>query len=98
MKKIGISLLFMLCTGVYAEKVTVSIPGMVCQMCLQGMQKAFKDSVENPAKDIAIDLDKKLLHLNLKASLSDDDIKSRVASAGYNVNTIERITAKKKAS
>jgi hypothetical protein len=36
--------LFLLPTIAMAEKVIVEVPGMVCQMCVQGMKKNFKIS------------------------------------------------------
>lgn len=72
----------------FAEKVIVTVPGMVCQMCVQGMKKNFKTAVENADKDVVVDLDKKTVTVNLKAKISDDEIKKRVNDAGYNAKEI----------
>lgn len=72
----------------FAEKVVVKVPGMVCQMCVQGMKKNFKSAVVNPDKDVVVDLDKKTVTVDLKNKISDDEIKERVRNAGYNAEEI----------
>ena len=90
MKKILVFCVFTFSLMAFAERVVVSVPGMVCQMCVQGMKKAFKNAVENPNKDILVDLDTKMVTLNLKTILTDDEIKERVKGTGYNAKKIER--------
>lgn len=87
MKLISI-LLLTFSLSAFAQKVVVSVPGMVCQMCVQGMKKNFKSAVNNPDKDVVVDLDKKTVSVNLKAKISDDEIKERVKNAGYNAESI----------
>ena len=74
-----------------AHQVVVSVPGMVCQMCVHGMRKVFKDSVENAEKDVQVDLGQKTVTLNLVTALSDQEIKKRVVQAGYEVDKIQRL-------
>lgn len=81
-------LLMLISVNVYAAKVTVTVPGMVCQMCVQGMKKNFKSAVENPDKDVIVDLDKKTVTVSLKEKISDEEIKKRVNDAGYNAKEI----------
>lgn len=95
MKKKLIWLSLALSFTVFAEQVIVSVPGMVCQMCVQGMKRVFSDAVENPDKDIVVDLNTKQVKLNLKTTLSDAEIKRRVADTTYNVKKIKRIPAPK---
>jgi copper chaperone CopZ len=87
MKKF-IIIMMLLPTLVFAQKVVVSVPGMVCQMCVHGMQKNFKTAVENPEKDVVVDLDKKTVTVNLKEKITEKEIKKRVADAGYNAEKI----------
>lgn len=98
MKEILLSLLLLMSGPLLAlpQQVVVTVPGMVCQMCVQGMKKAFKDVVQDPDKDIIVDLNTKQVKLNLKVNLSDDEIKKRVADTAYNVKKIERIATKKR--
>lgn len=87
MKKM-ILVLALLPTLAFAQKVVVEVPGMVCQMCVQGMKKNFKTAVENSDKDVVVDLDKKTVTVNLKEKISDEEVKKRVADAGYNAKKI----------
>ena len=78
-------------TDMSTNRVVVSVPGMVCQMCVHGMRKVFKDSVQNAEKDVQVDLGKKTVTLNLVTALSDADIKKRVVQAGYQADKIIRL-------
>ncbi len=73
------------------NQIVVSVPGMVCQMCVHGMRKVFKDSVQNADKDVLVDLSKKTVTLNLVTALSDEEIKKRVVQAGYKADNIKRL-------
>ena len=77
------------CFGVvFAQKVLIEVPGMVCQMCVQGMQKNFKTAVVDPEKDVIVDLDKKTVTVTLKKKISEKEITDRVNDAGYNPEKI----------
>ena len=73
-----------------AQKITIDVPGMVCQMCVQGMKKAFKNVVSNSDRDIVVNLDTKKVHLNTSKAITDKQISKRVKNAGYNVKSILR--------
>ncbi len=91
MKKYAILISIFISIGfVRAEKVVVHVPGMVCQLCVQGMQKGFKDYVNDKEKDIVVNLSKKIVDLNLKKSITDQQIKEIVKGTGYNVKKIDR--------
>ena len=81
-------ILLSLSLNAFAQKVVVTVPGMVCQMCVQGMKKNFKTAVENSEKDVVVDLDKKTVTVNLKAKITEKEIKERVNDAGYNAEKI----------
>lgn len=81
-------ILLSLSLNAFAQKVVVEVPGMVCQMCVQGMKKNFKTAVENSEKDVVVDLDKKTVTVNLKSKITDKEIKERVNDAGYNAEKI----------
>jgi copper chaperone CopZ len=63
---------------------------MVCSFCAQGIKKTFgrKESV----KDVAVDLDTKVVTITTKddASLPDTEIRESIVDAGYEVVKIER--------
>jgi copper chaperone CopZ len=86
--KLGLLLLMGLSLNAFAQKVVVTVPGMVCQMCVQGMKKNFKTAVNNSEKDVVVDLDKKTVTVDLKEKISDKEIKERVNDAGYNAEKI----------
>lgn len=73
-----------------AETAHVKVSGMVCSMCAQGIQKKFSE-VPN-VKKVEVDLDKKLVTVEAldEKKVSDEDIKSAISKAGYNVQSIER--------
>lgn len=86
--KFILAIMLSLSLNVFAEKVIVEVPGMVCQMCVQGMKKNFKTAVENAEKDVVVDLDKKTVTVDLKEKISEEEIKKRVNDAGYNAKSI----------
>lgn len=92
--KVLVLLMMFLPSLVFAQKVVVEVPGMVCQMCVQGMKKNFKSAVENADKDVVVDLDKKTVTVNLKSKISDEEIQQRVKDAGYNAKKISWLDTK----
>ncbi|NCN27950.1 heavy-metal-associated domain-containing protein [bacterium] len=89
MKKL-LLLITLLSTSAFATTIEVKVPGMVCQMCVQGMKKAFKKYVANADKDILVDLDTKIVTLTPNTEITDEQIKSGVKDAGYNADEINR--------
>ena len=92
MKIILILTLLMTSFLAQAETFTVHVPGMVCQMCVQGMQKQFGSAVKNPEKDVLVDLDTKVVTVHSIKPMTDEDIKERVNNDGYNAEKITRLT------
>ena len=91
MRLFFLTVIILLCSSlVQAEIVTVTVKGMVCSFCAQGIKKTFgsKDEVE----DVKVDLDSKLVVLNIKKdkTIADDEIKSLINDAGYDVESITR--------
>jgi mercuric ion binding protein len=77
--------------SVYAgEKVEVTVKGMVCSFCSQGITKKFK---ENPiVKSVNVNLDMHLVNLefNENQKLDDQKIEALLKDAGYGVEKITR--------
>src|SRR5262245_17430517 len=73
-----------------AEEITVTVKGMVCSFCAQGIKKTF--SKNEDIKDVKVDLDKKLVTIQTKdgASVGDDQITKTINDAGYDVLSIQR--------
>ena len=84
------ALVFLIPFSIFAETVKVHVPGMVCQMCVQGMQKQFQSVVKDVEMDIQVNLDTKTVTVKTVAPIEDSDIKERVKNAGYNVKKITR--------
>ncbi len=71
---------------VFAGETFISVKGMVCSMCAQGIEKKFKgEGVES----VHVDLDTKIVHLTGK-ELTDETITKLITEAGYNVASIKR--------
>lgn len=94
MRKISTALLICLaffCPSVgAAENIKVTVKGMVCSFCAQGIKKTFLKNEK--VKDINVDLDSKLVSIETKddAALGDEEIRTTIKDAGYEVLAIER--------
>ena len=75
---------------VFAEEVKITVKGMVCAFCAQGIKKSFRavESVET----VEVDLDKKLVTVATKKdqTLNDQQVKKIIIDAGYDVVSIVR--------
>lgn len=73
-----------------AEVIVVTVKGMVCSFCAQGIKKTFA-KVEG-VKSIDVDLDKKIVKIFLepRKDLSDEVVRTLITDAGYDVHTINR--------
>ncbi len=80
------------CSSVQAERISISVKGMVCSFCAQGIKKTFerKDGVQ----DVAVNLDTKVVTITTKdgTALPEAAIREAIVDAGYEVLTIERAT------
>ncbi len=68
----------------------VSVTGMVCAFCSQGITKKFKE--QKSVKEINVNLDSKLVTIEFQANENLDDAKITeiLKDAGYGVSKIER--------
>jgi len=86
----GLILVSLFVPVAHADTITVSVKGMVCSFCAQGIKKTFtrKEAVES----VDVDLDKKIVTITTKqgASLTDADVKDSIVDAGYEVLSIDR--------
>ena len=67
----------------------VTVNGMVCSFCAQGIEKKMKALSET--KDVYVDLKKRLVVVEVKEglTLSQDIIKKIIKDAAYEVKSIE---------
>ena len=89
MKKLLMVLAFTLTTSAFAaEKIEVTVKGMVCSFCSQGITKKFN---EEKVKSVNVDLAKHLvtIELNDNQQLSNDTITKILTDSGYGVEKIE---------
>ena len=76
--------------GAWAKSVDISVKGMVCSFCAQGIKKKF--GAQDSVRQIAINLENHLVSLQLQdgKELSDSAITGILTEAGYSVDHIER--------
>ncbi|MGC6367470.1 MAG: heavy-metal-associated domain-containing protein [Candidatus Marinamargulisbacteria bacterium] len=72
------------------SNIIVSIKGMVCSFCAQGIQKTFESHAS--VKAVAVDLAQRTVALKLKRfrKISDAEIQTVIEDAGYNIGEIKR--------
>ena len=75
---------------VLAEEISITVKGMVCSFCAQGIKKTF--SKNEHVKSVRVDLERKIVEIETKddASISDEDIRRTINDAGYDVLAIQR--------
>lgn len=93
MKKLNLFVIAMLALStVWAApaQIDVTVNGMVCSFCAQGITKKFKAKPE--VQDVKVELEHQKVYLTIKegSELSDVDITKTLEKAGYNVDKIER--------
>jgi copper chaperone CopZ len=74
----------------HAKTIQVTVDGLVCAFCAQGIEKKMK---AQPATDkVFVSLEKKIVAVSLKdgQDISDDKLKAEIADAGYVVKGIAR--------
>lgn len=72
------------------REIKVSVKGMVCAFCAQGITKKFKG--EPSVDKVDVSLEKKLVTIDLKdgKDISNEKIESILKESGYTVETIAR--------
>ncbi len=73
-----------------AEQVDITVKGMVCSFCAQGIKKTF--GRDSRIEDVRVDLDNKLVTLAIKegSSILDIEIEQIIKDVGYDVLEIKR--------
>lgn len=73
-----------------AKEITVSVNGMVCGFCAQGIEKKFKELPQVESLKISIEKKTVAVFIKDKQDLSDEKISELLDDAGYTVAKIER--------
>lgn len=73
-----------------AKDISISVNGMVCGFCAQGIEKKFKALPQ--VKSVEVSLEKKLVKVITKDNQDIDDAKINeiLHEAGYNIDKIQR--------
>ena len=87
------TLILLLCLSYSAfagETIHVQVNGMVCAFCAQGIKKNFEK--KSSVRETRVNLDKKEVEVVLKEGqkISDEEVKSVIANAGFDLVKIER--------
>lgn len=90
MKKILILLILALSSPAYSSEIVVTVVGMSCTLCEQGIEKSFK--AEPAIAKIDVDLSKNYVQLitKEKQDISNEQITTLIQNSGYSVEKIER--------
>jgi copper chaperone CopZ len=93
MKVLPRILLFLIClasASARAETIEMSVSGLVCAFCAQGIEKQLR---KFPATaDVVVSLEQKLVAVALKdgQDIPDAELRRALTNAGYTVKSIER--------
>jgi copper chaperone CopZ len=82
--------LFSVATGSMATTIEMTVNGLVCAFCAQGIEKKLK---KFPATvDVVVSLEHRLVALSLKdgQDIPDIDLRKALTDAGYTVKAISR--------
>ena len=91
---VGVVVVLMCPFTVYASGpapyATITVKGMVCSFCVQGVEKKLMEL--KGVEKVTVNLKKKtvLVWTAKNASLSDLDMRNAIQSAGYNIESILR--------
>ncbi len=74
----------------FAKDIAITVDGMVCSFCAQGITKSFKKLPE--IKSVDVKLDDHFVYLKTQdgKDISDESINKIILDAGFNVQKIER--------
>ncbi|HKU14328.1 MAG TPA: heavy-metal-associated domain-containing protein [Steroidobacteraceae bacterium] len=82
--------LALLAPGVHAATIEMTVNGLVCGFCAQGIEKTLR---KNPATaDVLVSLENRLVAIATKegTDIADADLRKALTNAGYDVKAIER--------
>ncbi len=85
-----VTLLILTASAARAETIVASVNGMVCSICVSGIEKSFR---KNPAVEkVNVDLESGKVTVDTKvgANLDDAKVTKTIINAGYAVTEITR--------
>ena len=77
----------------FADTVKIKVDGMVCGFCAASIEKKMR--AENATADVFVSLANKIVAVSEKPGqkLDEAKLKAGIADSGYEVKTIERVSA-----
>lgn len=94
MKKIIVLFLTLISINSFGlEDYKVSVSGMVCSFCANGIEKQLKEVEDIIA--VNVNLDKFLVNIQSRKILDEELIRKKIVDAGYKVDKIERVVNEK---
>jgi len=84
------TLLLLSARGIHAETIEMTVNGLVCGFCAQGIEKTLR---KNPAtEDVLVSLEHRLVAVATRpgADIADDTLREALKDAGYDVKAIVR--------
>lgn len=77
----------------FADTLKIKVDGMVCGFCASSIEKKMR--ANKATADVYVSLENKIVAVSEKAGQKLDDaaLKAQFADSGYEVKTIERVTA-----
>jgi copper chaperone CopZ len=84
------ALLLLFANGVNAETIEMTVNGLVCGFCAQGIEKTLRKNAAT--EDVVVSLEHRLVAIATKpgADISDEVLSKALKDAGYDVKVIVR--------
>jgi copper chaperone CopZ len=82
--------LSLMSAGAMAETIEMTVTGLVCAFCAQGIEKTLR---KNPSvADVVVSLEDKLVAVEVVpgTNIPDQDLRSTLTDAGYDIKVINR--------
>lgn len=82
--------LTLLASAAHAATIELSVNGLVCGFCAQGIEKALRRN--SATEDVLVSLEHRLVAIATKpgADIPDETLRKALADAGYDVKAIAR--------
>jgi periplasmic mercuric ion binding protein len=92
-KAIAVSVLAFAAISAHSETVKMKVDGMVCAFCAGAIEKKMKANKETA--EVFVSLENKVVAVAQKPGqkLDDAKLKAQILDAGYEVKSIERVSA-----
>lgn len=80
----------LLATGAHAGTIEMTVNGLVCGFCAQGIEKTLRKN--SATQDVLVSLENRLVAIVTKdgTDIADADLRKALTDAGYDVKAIER--------